>query len=244
MRGPGDFPGSDLGCRRRSAPLRRKTVIPKGTIAIHTYPMHNDTLRNLGSLTYRACCKDYGPDIFIEMGLPPAERVEARIGLASANRNVAAFCSGSDPTYAPCVINQTRKRFPHHQAVLLMPPNFSERPDFFVPGLVIPEMTVVSAIGNKDDPNGYVLTSRLDPSQELFMPGHWKMGEIYRTEGLTLQGMLTKVPKNDHDGRKKTRPVVRISMDSLSRPEIMAANMVAVDSLLESDEKFWWDDLD
>ena len=49
------------------------------------------------------------------------------------------------------------------------------------------------------------------------------------------------VPENDREGRKRTRPVVRINMDSLDSPEIMAANSAAVDLLLESDKRFWWD---
>jgi hypothetical protein len=234
----GDAPSDDRGFRRRARPSRRDSpkvwgaTLPKGTISIDTYPMCTNGLRDLGRQTYRMCCEGYGTNIIVDTWLPLADKVEEKIGFASLYHS---------SVYAPCVINQTRKRFPHHQAALLMPPNFSEKPDLFVPGLVIPEMTVAFALGNGDDPKGYVLTSRLDPSQELFMIGHRKMKKIYQTEGLTLQGMLMDVPENDREGRKRTRPVVRINMDSLDSPEIMAANSAAVDLLLESDKRFWWD---
>ena len=120
----------------------------------------------------------------------------------------------------------------HHSADVLVPPTIKSYPKLLVPGSVVPLMKIVSILQNGNEVTGYRLTSEYTGNQVYYAPPLATTSELAFDESMRFQG---KVISND-----KGRPVVRIQ-NSLRIDSFMArTNIVKLEQMLQSDERFWW----
>lgn len=203
----------------------RGTTIPKGSISIHTFPLHPQ-----GS-AYRTHCGDYKVNLFIE----PPNGLEPYFEEASKNWG---SCKGAEHTYTPCVIGRrTHRELSHHQAGLLAPPNVTKESELFVPGLAVSDLKIERCIGSSHDPKGYFLSSVYMGGQEFYVPPIPMLMELSSFPDIVFQGRIG----DTYNLNERKRPKIYLTIDSKNNPEIFIQNREKLAEIRGSSETFWWD---
>lgn len=120
-----------------------------------------------------------------------------------------------------------------YRARLLIPPNITKDSPFFLPGLVIPDITVVRVLQSG---SGYFMTSNYLGDQELYAPPTPATKSLYEIEKIKFIGIIEEVS----DDPSKPRPKIRLIKNSGHDRLIFEQHMRPLEIILSGEDEFWF----